>query len=214
MRLVLLGPPGAGKGTQAVSLESEHDVPHISTGDILRDHVDRGTDLGRAANVHMEEGTLVPDAIVVEMVLERLEEPDAKEGFILDGFPRTLRQAQALDAALADRATPLTAVVDLALPDGRVLQRLEARVQCASCKTPFNLVNSPPASEGICDRCGGKLVPRNDDKDAKIRRRLGEYHEAIPSLREFYEARGIFHEVDADASQSEVGERVRAALAG
>lgn len=214
MRLVLLGPPGAGKGTQAVSLESEYNIPHISTGDILRDHVDRGTDLGRAANVHMEEGTLVPDTVVVEMVLERLEEPDAKEGFILDGFPRSLRQAEALDAALVDRATPLTAVVDLALPDGHVLQRLEARVQCAVCKTPFNLVNSPPAIEGVCDRCGGKLVPRNDDKDAKIRRRLGEYHEAIPLLKGFYEARGIFHEIDADASQSEVGERVRAALAG
>lgn len=214
MRLVLLGPPGAGKGTQAMSLESEYNIPHISTGDILRDHVDRGTDLGRAANVHMEEGTLVPDAIVVEMVLERLEEPDAKGGFILDGFPRTLRQAEALDAALVDRATPLTAVVDLALPDGHVLQRLEARVQCAACKTPFNLVNSPPAIEGVCDRCGGKLVPRNDDKDAKIRRRLGEYHESIPLLKGFYETRGIFHEIDADASQSEVGERVRAALAG
>ncbi|MCJ7832612.1 MAG: nucleoside monophosphate kinase, partial [Actinobacteria bacterium] len=182
--------------------------------DILRDQVERGTELGRAANVNMEEGLLVPDSIVVKMLLARLEEPDAKAGFILDGFPRSLPQAVALDEALRDRATPLTAVVDLTLPDGHVRKRLEARVQCSACKTPYNLVQSPPAVEGVCDRCGGKLVPRNDDKDAKIRRRLGEYHEAIPLLREFYESRGIFHRIDADASQSEVGQRLRAALAG
>jgi len=214
MRLVLLGPPGAGKGTQAVSIESEYNIPHISTGDILRDHVERGTELGREANVHMEEGLLVPDSIVVEMLLTRLEEPDAKEGFILDGFPRTLPQAVALDEALRDRATPLTAVIDLKLPDGHVLQRLEARVQCAACKTPYNLVHSAPAVEGVCDRCGGKLIPRNDDKDAKIRRRLSEYHDAIPLLKDFYEARGIFHRIDADASPSEVGQRLRAVLSG
>jgi adenylate kinase len=214
MRLVLLGPPGAGKGTQAVWIEAEYDVPHISTGDILRDHVERATGPGLEAKRYMEQGTLVPDAIVVEMVRERLERADAQHGFVLDGYPRTLMQAKELDAALAEHEIVLSAVIDLALPDGAVLERLAARVQCAACRTPYNLVKSPPAVEGVCDSCGGTLVPRNDDKAVKIRRRLEEYYEAIPDLRDFFESKGLFIEVDADGSLAEVEARVRAALAG
>lgn len=214
MRLVLLGPPGAGKGTQAMRLAQEYGFLHISTGDILRDHAARDTELGRAAKAHgMEEGKLIPDSIVVEMVVERLGADDASDGFILDGFPRTLPQAEALDAVLTAQGKQLTAVIDLALSDGVVLARLEARVQCAACKTPYNLVMSPPAVVGVCDRCGGTLVPRNDDKEAKVRRRLQEYHEAIPALKSFYEERGLFRQVEADASTDEVAQRVKQALA-
>jgi adenylate kinase len=212
MRLVLLGPPGAGKGTQAVWIEAEYGIPHISTGDILRDQADRGTPLGLEARRYMNEGNLVPDGIVVEMVRARLAKADASAGFILDGYPRTLLQAKELDAVLTDAGITLDAVVDLALPDGVVLERLAARVQCAACKTPYNLVKSPPAVDGVCDNCGGTLVPRNDDKAAKIRRRLEEYYEAIPDLRDFYELKGLFVQIDADASLPEVESRVRSAL--
>ncbi len=214
MRLVLLGPPGAGKGTQAVWLKTEYGVVHVSTGDIFRDHEHRGTELGIEAKKYMDEGELVPDSIVVAMLLERLTQEDAAAGFILDGFPRTLPQAEALDRSLEERGTPLTAVLDLTLSDGVVLDRLKARVLCAACKTPYNLVKSPPVVEGVCDACGGTLVPRNDDKEAKVRRRLKEYHDEIQQLREFYAQRGLYKIVDATGSLEEVAQRVKQALAG
>jgi adenylate kinase len=211
---VLLGPPGAGKGTQAVWMHGEFGIPHISTGDILRDQASRGTALGLEAKRYMDEGDLVPDAIVVEMVIARLRESDAAQGFILDGYPRTLEQAQALDRALTEGGIELTAVLDMVVDRSVILERLKARVQCAGCKTPYNLVTSPPKAAGVCDKCGGELIPRNDDKDAKIRRRLEEFATAIDGLRAFYSSKGILREVDAVGTPEEVEQKVRQAIAG
>lgn len=207
MRLVLLGPPGAGKGTQATQLAERFGIPQISTGDILREHVQENTRLGVKARILMDRGEYVPDEVVVAMVMDRLAEPDAEKGFILDGFPRTVPQAMALESALATADRPLSAVLKFAIADEMAVRRLTARWTCPSCKRTYNLEFKPPAREGICDVCGHELERRADDDELTVRRRIEVYREQTAPLERFYRDRGLLREVDAQAREADVTER-------
>jgi adenylate kinase len=207
MRLVLLGPPGAGKGTQAAQLVERFQIPQISTGDILRQQVQDNTMLGVRARTYMDRGEYVPDELVVEMVMERLEEPDAQKGFVLDGFPRTVVQAQALETALADAGRPLSAVLKFAIADDMAVRRLTARWTCPNCKRTYNLEFKPPAKEGLCDVCGHELERRSDDDELTVRRRIEVYREQTAPLERFYWERGLLREVEAQAREADVTQR-------
>ena len=213
MRLVLLGPPGAGKGTQAARLVERFDIPQISTGDILREHVQDGTMLGIKARSYMDRGEYVPDALVVQMVMGRLREPDAEKGFILDGFPRTVPQAEALERALAEADRPLTAVLQYDIPDDMAVRRLSNRWTCPTCKRTYNLEFKPPVNEGVCDFDGTPLERRPDDDELTVRRRLAVYREQTAPLQRFYAARGLLQVIDAPDSEDVVAERTLAVLA-
>lgn len=213
MRLVLLGPPGAGKGTQAVRLADRFGVPHLSTGDILREHVQNGTRLGVKARSFMDRGEYVPDELVVEMVLDRLEEPDAEKGFILDGFPRTEAQARALEEALAGWERPLEAVVKFSIDDELVIRRLSGRWTCPCCKRTYHMEFMPPADDHVCDDDGCALERRTDDDEVTVRRRLDVYQSETMPVERFYRERGLLREVDADASLDDVTARSIEALA-
>ena len=213
MRLVLLGPPGAGKGTQAARLVERFDIPQISTGDILRDHVQDGTRLGIKARSYMDRGEYVPDALVVQMVMERLAEPDAEKGFILDGFPRTVPQAEALERALADVDRPLSCVLQYDIPDDMAVRRLSNRWTCPTCKRTYNLEFKPPAREGVCDFDDTPLERRSDDDELTVRRRLAVYREQTAPLQRFYSARGLLCVIDAQSKEDVVTERTLAVLA-
>jgi adenylate kinase len=207
MRLVLLGPPGAGKGTQGLLLAERYGIPQISTGDTLRDHVQRGTTLGITARSYMDRGEYVPDDVVVSMVMDRLAKPDATDGFILDGFPRTVAQAEALEGALADADEPLTAVLKFSIGGDLAVRRLLGRMTCSSCGRTYHAEFKPPAKEGICDVCGGRLERRADDDELTIRRRLAVYRQEASPLEMFYVERDILYVVDADGTPEEVLER-------
>ena len=209
MKLVLLGPPGAGKGTQAESLASEHSVPHISTGDILREAVREGTELGRKAKGYMDGGELVPDDLVVAMVAGRLGEPDCAGGWLLDGFPRSVGQADALDARLGDEPY---VVVYFDAPEDAVVERLSGRRVCSDCGHNYNTRFSPPKKDGVCDDCGGKLSQREDDAPETVRARLRTYEEQTASLIERYEGAGRLVRVNGSGSPDEVADRIREAL--
>ena len=213
MRLVLLGPPGAGKGTQAVRLAERFDVPSISTGDLLRGHVQDSTRLGVQARTYMDRGEYVPDELVVQMVMDRLEDPDADKGFILDGFPRTVAQAQALENALAASGRPLSAVLKFTIDDDMAIRRLAARWTCPTCKRTYNMSFKPPAVDSICDADGSTLTRRDDDDELTVRRRLAVYRDETEPLEAFYWERGLLREVDAQALEGRVTERTMASLA-
>jgi adenylate kinase len=212
MRLVFLGLPGAGKGTQARVLAERLDVPPISTGDILREHVQRGTGLGIEARTVMDRGEYVPDALMVRMVNERLQEADASKGFILDGFPRTVPQAQALEDALADAGTPLTAVVKFTISDPIAIRRITGRSTCPVCKRTYHAEWSPPAEDQVCDVDGTPLEKRSDEDELTVKRRLAIYREQTQPLELFYGERGLLREVDAEAPMATVTERMLTAL--
>ena len=212
MRLVLLGPPGAGKGTQAARLADRFGIPQISTGDILREHVQENTMLGVRARTYMDRGEYVPDEVVVEMVIDRLREPDAEKGFILDGFPRTVRQAEALEASLADAARPLSAVLRFAIDDEMAIRRLSGRWTCPVCKRTYNMEFKPPVQEGVCDFDGTELERRSDDDELTVRRRIEVYREQTEPLERFYRERGLLREVNAQAREDDVTERTIATL--
>jgi adenylate kinase len=212
MRLVLLGPPGAGKGTQAARLVERLEIPQISTGDILRQAVQGGTMLGIKARSYMDRGEYVPDHIVVEMVMDRLSEPDAEKGFILDGFPRTVPQAQALESALERVGLPLTAVLKYTIGNDMAVRRLSNRWTCQNCKRTYNQEFKPPAQEGICDACGGTLERRSDDDELTVRRRLAVYRDQNAALERFYNDRGLLCVIDAEAREDVVSERTMDAL--
>lgn len=210
MRMVLLGPPGAGKGTQAKRLSDHYGIPHISTGDMFRKHVREDTPLGQKARSYMEAGELVPDEVVMGMLLEELEE--APRGFILDGFPRTIRQAEALERALEESGRPLHAALTLRIPDHTAVERLAGRRSCGRCGRSYNLALQPPAVPGVCDECGGELVLRDDDREETVRRRLEVYHRDTEPLEGFYRDRGLLREVDAVGPVEEITERAIALL--
>jgi adenylate kinase len=212
MRLVLLGPPGAGKGTQALRLAERFDIPQISTGDLLREHVQHNTWLGVKARTYMDRGEYVPDDLVVRMVMERLDEPDAEKGFILDGFPRTVPQAQALENALAAAGRPLTAVLKFTINDEMAVRRLSQRWTCPTCKRTYNMEYKRPANDSVCDFDGTELNRRSDDDEITVRRRLEVYRDETAPLEFFFWERGLLREVDAQAREDVVVERTIDAL--
>jgi adenylate kinase len=213
MRLVLLGPPGAGKGTQAERLSDKYDVPSISTGDLLREHVQESTPLGVRARTFMDRGEYVPDDLVVQMVMDRLDHADADKGFILDGFPRTVAQAQALENALAAAGRPLSAVLKFTIDDDMAIRRLAGRWTCPVCKRTYNMAFKPPVKDTLCDVEGAQLTRRSDDDEVTVRRRLAVYREETEPLEFFYWERGLLREVDAQAQEGLVTERTIASIA-
>jgi adenylate kinase len=212
MRLVFLGPPGAGKGTQAQVFADRYGIPQISTGDILRAQVQEGTSLGIEARTYMDRGEYVPDALVVRMVTDRLEEPDAEKGFILDGFPRTVAQAQALEESLAAAGRPLSGVMKFRIEDQMAVRRLTGRMTCPACKRSYHPEFTPPKTEGVCDVDGAELVKRTDDDELTVLRRLAVYRQQTEPLERFYWERGLLHEVDAQAPVAVVTERATGIL--
>jgi adenylate kinase len=203
--LIFLGPPGAGKGTQAKRIAQQYRAPHLSTGDMLRDAVARGTELGRLAQPIMERGELVPDDIIMGMVEERLSQPDCRGGVIFDGFPRTIPQAEQLDAILKRHAFGEPLVVDLHLGEETLLRRLAGRWTCSVGGEIYNVYERPPKVPGICDRDGGKLVQRADDRAEVVKERLAAYERKTKPLADYYRNRGVFEMLDASASVEEVG---------
>ena len=182
MKIVMLGGPGAGKGTQAKIIAEEYKIPHISTGDIFRANIKEGTELGMKAKSFMDQGLLVPDELVVDLVADRLTWEDAKAGFVLDGFPRTIPQAEALTKALADMGTGLDYAIDIEVPDQTIIDRMGGRRACVSCGATYHIVNIPPKTEGKCDKCGSDLILRDDDKAETVKKRLDVYHEQTQPL--------------------------------
>ncbi|MFY1687974.1 adenylate kinase [Plantactinospora sp. WMMB782] len=212
MRLVLVGPPGAGKGTQAEFIAAHLAVPKISTGDIFRANVSQGTPLGVEAKRYMDAGKLVPDEVTINMVRDRLAEPDAAEGFLLDGFPRTTPQAAALDKLLADLGTALDLVLELVVDDDEVIRRLSGRRTCRGCGKVWHIEFDPSSVEGLCDRCGGQLFQRDDDKAETIAERLREYASKTAPLIDYYGAQGKLVGIDATGPVEDVTVRAIDAL--
>ena len=210
--VVMLGPPGAGKGTQAKLLAQDLNVPHVSSGDLFRDHLGRKTELGLLAKGYMDRGDLVPDDVTVGMVVERIGRPDCQEGVILDGFPRTLSQAAALDGALSERGQRVTVVPLVQVTDEEIVKRLTARRVCRNCGAVYNLVFNPPAVEGVCDACGGELYQRDDDNTETVRNRLYTYYKETSPLIGYYFAKGLLVEVDGEQAIETVQADLRAVL--
>lgn len=212
MNLILLGPPGAGKGTQAKLLAERYRIPHISTGDIFRAAIKEGTPLGTRAKSFLDRGLLVPDEIVIGIVTERLAAPDCQSGFLLDGFPRTVPQADALDRYLAERKRPLTAAIDLEVETDLLLRRLTGRRVCRACGTPFHVETKRPQVEGQCDACGGELHQRDDDKPETVAERLRVYADQTEPLIAYYERRGLLRRVEASGTIAQVDALVEQVL--
>ncbi len=208
MRIVLLGAPGAGKGTQAKTLAVRLGVPHISTGDLLRQNVAAGTELGKQAKEFIVKGLLVPDEQVSSMLEKRFEDSDVKEGFILDGYPRNINQAKNLDSMLEAKRMPIGLAVELDVSEGVVIQRLCARLVCKKCGAIFHKVNMPPKKDGICDSCGGELYQRADDKEETIRQRLVVYRNEVAALLKYYRDANILHRLSADEDANVVLEQI------
>lgn len=207
MRLVLLGPPGGGKGTQAVRLAAAYGVPHIATGDLFRAEMAQETALGKLANEYIAHGNLVPDAIVNDMVRVRLERPDCT-GYVLDGFPRTLEQARVLDEMLEELERPLCVAVNIEVPDEKIVERAVGRQVCSSCGAIYHLTAKPPRTMGICDKCRGVLIVREDDQPSTVRHRLSVYHRLTEPVIGHYQASGVLKSVDGIGTPDEVFERI------
>lgn len=214
MRIILLGPPGAGKGTQAVTLAKEEGVAHISTGDILRQHVREGTPLGKAAKEYMDQGLLVPDDVILGLVRDRLGKEDAQRGFIFDGFPRTAVQADGLGQLLEELKMPLQAVVSIEVPDEELVDRAVGRRTCKNCGEIYHIRNKPPRVEGLCDKCGGELIQRSDDNAETVKSRLAEYHGKTAPLIDYYRSRGLLKVVDGTQPVAAVSEAIRKVVRG
>src|SRR4030043_113982 len=196
MRLVLLGAPGAGKGTQAKKLVDKYGIPQISTGDILRKAVADGSPLGKEAKSSMDKGELVPDSVVIGLVKERLAQGDCKKGYILDGFPRNTAQAEALDGVLATMKSPITTALSVNVDKNDLMKRLTGRRTCKSCQQMFNIHFTPPQKKGVCDKCGGELYQRDDDKEETIRNRLDVYEQSTAPLIDYYQKKNILRSVE------------------
>jgi adenylate kinase len=213
LNLILMGPPGAGKGTQAERLVDDFDLPYYATGDILRAAVSDGTDLGRQAQEYMERGDLVPDELICDVIMERIDTPEAEDGFILDGFPRNLPQADVLDEALDRRGRSLTAALLIEAPADEVIRRLSGRRICVSKGHVYHVEFDPPGTPDVCDEDGSRLIQRDDDKPETIEKRLAVYHEQTEPLIERYEEQGLLRRFDGTRSPEEVHSHIRATLA-
>ncbi|MBQ3060866.1 MAG: adenylate kinase [Lachnospiraceae bacterium] len=204
MKIIMLGAPGAGKGTQAKKIAEKYMIPHISTGDIFRANIKNGTELGKKAKTYMDQGLLVPDELVVDLVVDRVGQDDAKNGYVLDGFPRTIPQAQALDSALEAIGEKVDYAINVEVPDENIIRRMSGRRACVACGATYHLVHIPPKQEGICDTCGKELILRDDDKPETVKKRLDVYHEQTQPLIDYYTEKGILKEVDGTVDMADV----------
>ncbi len=214
MNIIMLGPPGAGKGTQAQMLAEKYGIPQISTGDILRAAVAEGTELGKKAKEYMDKGQLVPDEVVIGIVKERLSKPDCEKGFILDGFPRTVAQAEALDGILKEMGKKIDYVINIVVPDEEILKRLTGRRTCKVCGAMYHIIYNPPKVEGKCDKCGGDLYQRDDDKEETIKNRLSVYHSQTAPLIDYYRKKGVLIDIDGAKDIKTIFQDICAVLEG
>ncbi|MEA2350646.1 MAG: adenylate kinase [Thermoleophilaceae bacterium] len=213
LNLILMGPPGAGKGTQAQRLVEDFDLPYYATGDILRAAVTEESELGREAKQYMERGDLVPDDVICKVIMERVDSPEAEDGFLLDGFPRTIGQAETLEAALERRGRRLNAALLIEAPDEEVIRRLSGRRICVKNQHLYHVELDPPKREGVCDQDGSRLIQRDDDKPETVKKRLSVYHEQTRPLEKHYEDRGLLRRFDGKLPPAEVRDHIRAAVA-
>ena len=204
MKIIMLGAPGAGKGTQAKKIAEKYQIPHISTGDIFRANIKNGTELGKKAKTYMDQGLLVPDELVCDLVVDRVQQDDCKKGYILDGFPRTIPQAESLDAALSRLGEAVDYAIHVEVPDENIVKRMGGRRACVGCGATYHLVYAAPKKEGICDNCGAELILRDDDKPETVQKRLGVYHEQTQPLIDYYTKKGILKEVDGTMDMGDV----------
>ncbi len=204
MKIIMLGAPGAGKGTQAKMIADKYKIPHISTGDIFRANIKNGTELGKEAKKYMDQGLLVPDELTVKILLDRVAQPDCANGYVLDGFPRTIPQAEVLDKALTELSDKIDYAINVDVPDENIINRMSGRRACLSCGATYHLVHIPPKQEGVCDKCGQSLVLRDDDKPETVKNRLQVYHEQTQPLIDFYTEKGVLKSVDGTRDMQEV----------
>ncbi len=204
MKIIMLGAPGAGKGTQAKMIADKYKIPHVSTGDIFRANIKNGTELGMEAKQYMDKGLLVPNELTVKILLDRVAQDDCKNGYVLDGFPRTIPQAEVLDKALADLGDHIDYAVDVDVPDENIVKRMGGRRACLACGATYHIEHVPPKKEGVCDVCGQELVLRDDDKPETVRNRLKVYHEQTQPLIDFYQAKGVLRTVDGTMDMKDV----------
>ena len=204
MKIVMLGAPGAGKGTQAKMIAAKYQIPHISTGDIFRANIKNGTELGKKAKSYMDQGLLVPDELTVDLVIDRLAQDDCKDGYILDGFPRTIPQAEALDAALAKLGEKMDYALDVDVPDENIVSRMSGRRACTGCGATYHIVYNPSKKGECCEVCGEKLILRDDDKPETVQKRLNVYHEQTQPLIDYYTKQSILRTVDGTQDMNDV----------
>ncbi len=212
MKIIMLGAPGAGKGTQAKKIAAKYEIPHISTGDIFRANIKNGTELGKKAKSFMDQGLLVPDELTVDLVMDRIQKEDCKNGYILDGFPRTIPQAEALDQALKALGDKLDYAIEVDVPDENIVKRMAGRRACVHCGATYHIVHAPTKVENICDVCGGDLILRDDDKPETVTKRLTVYHNQTKPLIDYYKEEGILATVDGTADLEDVFKAVVAIL--
>ena len=196
MKIIMLGAPGAGKGTQAKKIAEKYQIPHISTGDIFRANIKNGTELGKKAKTYMDQGLLVPDELVCDLVVDRVKQEDCKNGYILDGFPRTIPQAESLDEALGQMGESLDYAINVDVPDEHIVNRMSGRRACVGCGATYHIVYAPTKKEGVCDVCGAELILRDYDKPETVQKRLSVYHEQTQPLIDYYKGKGILKDVD------------------
>ncbi|MDD6658159.1 MAG: adenylate kinase [Lachnospiraceae bacterium] len=204
MKIVMLGAPGAGKGTQAKMIAEKYGIPHVSTGDIFRANIKNGTELGKEAKQYMDQGKLVPDELTVKILLDRVAQDDCKNGYVLDGFPRTIPQANVLDEALTKLGDKIDYAVNVDVPDENIINRMGGRRACVACGATYHVVYNAPKTEGICDVCGKELIIRDDDQPETVKNRLNVYHEQTQPLIDFYEEKGVLKSVDGTADMKDV----------
>ena len=204
MRIIMLGAPGAGKGTQAKKIAAKYNIPHISTGDIFRANIKNGTELGKKAKTYMDQGLLVPDELVVDLVVDRVNQDDCENGYVLDGFPRTIPQAEALTEALEKMGQKVDFAIDVNVPDENIVKRMGGRRACVTCGATYHMVYAPTKKEGICDTCGGELILRDDDKPETVQKRLNVYHDQTQPLIDYYTSQGILRTVDGTVDIDDV----------
>ena len=204
MKIIMLGAPGAGKGTQAKKIAAKYEIPHISTGDIFRANIKEGTELGKKAKTYMDQGLLVPDELVVDLVVDRVNQDDCKNGYVLDGFPRTIPQAEALTEALEKMGQKVDFAIDVNVPDENIVKRMGGRRACVTCGATYHMVYAPTKKEGICDTCGGELILRDDDKPETVQKRLNVYHDQTQPLIDYYTSQGILRTVDGTVDIDDV----------
>lgn len=204
MKIIMLGAPGAGKGTQAKMIADKYSIPHISTGDIFRANIKNGTELGKKAKTYMDQGLLVPDDLVVDLVVDRVGQEDCSNGYVLDGFPRTIPQAESLDAALEKLGSKVDYAINVEVPDENIVRRMSGRRACVACGATYHIVHIPTKVEGICDRCGSELILRDDDKPETVKKRLAVYHEQTQPLIDYYNDKKVLVEVDGTKDMNDV----------